>query len=412
VATLHSTLGASKAERWMNCPGSVRLEAGLPDQTSEYAKEGTAAHSLAERALGKELDCNVWLETEIEGVLVTEEMCDAVQVFVDHVRGRRFVLQAGATLPTMYIEHRFDLTPLNPPGPMFGTSDVTLWEPATKTLEILDYKHGRGVAVDATENPQLLYYALGAVVELKVRPERIAVTIVQPRGSHPAGIIRRYELGFDELVAFKKELFERAVATTAPDAPLKAGGHCKFCKALATCPAQKEQAVAVAQAEFDSPFAAPPAPELLTLDELDVVLRHADQLEDWLGAVRQHVIRQLDAGIEVPGWKLVPKRAMRRWADEEQATRMLESMLLDDAYTKKLLTVAQAEKALKTYGTKLPERLVTKESSGFNLAPASDPRTAALPSAQTDFDVPVEAPVETPAKKRSRGNARKTKDAS
>ena len=44
----HSKLSPSSAHRWMACPGSVRLEAQFPDESSPYAKEGTTAHELVE----------------------------------------------------------------------------------------------------------------------------------------------------------------------------------------------------------------------------------------------------------------------------------------------------------------------------------------------------------------------------
>jgi hypothetical protein len=406
--TIHATLGASKAERWMSCPGSIRLEAGLPDVTSEYAREGTAAHALGERAIQHNVDPLIYLDTEIEGVTVTEEMVDAVRIYVAHVRERAAELDAAPLL-----EQKFDLTPLNPPGPMFGTSDCTISN--GDHLEVIDYKHGRGVAVGAVENAQLMYYALGAVVLLRVRPRTIRVTIVQPRASHPAGIIRSFEFDFDRLVEFKRELFAAAARTTEPDAPLHAGSHCKFCKALAICPAQRDKAAAVAQTEFHA-AAAPPSPDTLTLDELHVVLAYADTLEGWLDAVRHHVKGRLEAGEQVPGWKLVPKRATRKWADESEAERVLGDLLGEEAYApRKLVSPAQAEKALKVTGSNLPQRLVTAVSSGNNLAPDHDPRPAALPSAQTEFDVlaPAPTPEPTPAPKtaRTRGNARKQSNA-
>jgi hypothetical protein len=376
----HATLGASSASRWMACPGSVRLSAGLPDHESPYAKEGTAAHDLAERALRKGLDPDVWLDTEIDGVLVTEEMVEAVRVYVDHVRRR-------AEGKTLLLEHKFDLSPLNPPGPMFGTSDATVWCPTERVLDVIDYKHGQGVAVDASGNPQLRYYGLGAVLALGERPEVIRLTIVQPRAYHHAGVVRTDEMVFEDLVSFKRELMELAGRTIDQAAPLMAGDHCRFCKALPVCPEQKRLALEVAQGDFT--VITPPAPETLTLDEIQTVLGAADQLRSWLGAVESHVFGLLDRGEEVPGWKLVDKRATRKWRDEADAeTYLLRELGSEDAYTRKPLSPAQAEKALKALKIKLDEEMVEKVSSGKKLAPDTDPRTARLPSAQEDFDIP------------------------
>lgn len=377
----------------MNCPGSIRLSEGMPDNTSHYAEEGTAAHDLGERAIKKSLDCDVWLDTEINGITVTEEMCEAVQVYVDfvkravwHVDEERKVGVAGQLM----LEQRFDLAPLNPPGPMYGTSDATVWHEQEKLLHVIDYKHGAGVAVDAVGNPQLRYYAIGAVLALNKKPERVRMTIVQPRASHPDGIIRSDELTFEELVEFKRELFRLAERTTEPDAPLNPGPWCKFCKAAPVCPALKAKAVEVAQSDF-APFS-PPAPEALTVEELQVVLAAADELSAWLSSVQAHALNLLERGEEVPGWKLVPKRATRKWTDEERATEILRDAGLteEDLYTKKFVSPAQAEKALKAAKIKpaLLEQVVVKESSGPKLAPDTDPRPELPASAISDFDIP------------------------
>jgi hypothetical protein len=129
---MHAELGASSSHRWINCPGSINLSHGMPDTSSVYADEGTAAHIVGERALRKGLDANVWLDTIIKvgdaDITVTEEMCDAVQVYLDFVRG---LLGQGRKL---MIEYRFDLSILSPPGPMYGTSDAVVWCPKTRRV--------------------------------------------------------------------------------------------------------------------------------------------------------------------------------------------------------------------------------------------------------------------------------------
>lgn len=372
----------------MACPGSIRMSEGLPNTSSPYAIEGSAAHALAERALRRGLDPEVWLDTEIavrdggevHHVLVDEDMVDAVRVFVEFVRSQ---VDAGELM----IEQRFDLSPLNPPGPMFGTSDAVVWDANERRLHVIDFKYGRGVAVDAVENSQLRYYALGAVTALRKRPELVTTTIVQPRAEHPAGIIRSDTFSFDDLVAFKEALFAAARATQDPDAPLVVGDHCRFCPALAICPAQAETMALVAQQEFALTEPEPvvfPAPEHLSLEQIQLVLKHADNIEAWLGAVRRHVHDQLEAGVHIPGWKLVDKRATRRWVDDSVVER-LESEYEIDLHVRKPMSPAQAEKALKAIGVKLDPELVIKQSGGRKLAPDHDPRPALLPSAQEDF---------------------------
>lgn len=398
----HADLSASSAHRWMACPGSVNLSRGLPDRSSDYAREGTAAHALLERSLNKRLPAITWLdsvipvpyeengETITDYVMVTEEMCEAVQVAIDQVL--RLIDHPTTQL---MVEQRFDLAKLNPPGPMYGTSDVVLWAPHHGVLTVLDFKYGSGVAVDATENEQLMFYGLGAMVKLiegganVPLDTTVALIIVQPRAHHPDGIIRTYITNFETVRTFKKELFAAAEKTLAEDAPLAAGDWCRFCKALPVCPAQRKLAVEVAQSEFDVVEAPTfPAPELLTEEQLSNVLAVSPTVEEWFRSVRQYITNKLERGEEVPGWKLVAKRATRKWKDETEADGTLTALGLDEdtRFTRKLVSPAQAEKALKTIKQKLPENLVSKESSGFNLAPDSDPRPAKLAGAVHDFD--------------------------
>lgn len=412
--TKHATLGASSAHRWMECAGSVRLARDVPDFSSSYADEGTAAHEIAARALEKGVDADLWLDTVVqtdgmrEPVTVDEEMVEAAQVYVDYCR-RRMNEAAQAEGMQSWIETRFDLAPINPPGPMFGTADFALWSPPQKPrkvmdrgtpvltmpkpslLEVVDYKHGSGVLVEAEGNPQLMYYALGAVVELKVKPDKIRVTVVQPRANHPDGIVRSWDFEWADLVEFRRELFERAVATQADDAPLTVGDHCRFCPAQAICPAQQALAEETAQEEFgalvvaeESPLV---SPEALTLDQLLRAMEAAPLIEAWLSSVRKHVRHLTESGEET-GFKLVAGRAMRRWVDEDQAEAWLEPVLADDAYKKKLLSVAQAEKALKAIGMKLPDGIFNKVSNTQKLVPLDDPRPALPPpvAAEDEFE--------------------------
>jgi len=342
----------------------------IPNTSSPYAQEGTAAHELAEKCLGAGLDPITFLDVEISGVTVTEDMCDAVRVFTEYC--------SDGDLFNMNIEQRFDLSALKPPAPMFGTADVIRWLGSTEDgeLEVIDYKHGRGYAVDAVGNKQLRYYALGACLAQGIAPETVKMTIVQPRAPHPAGIIRSEVITYDELVGFTNDLMEAARATQADDAPLAAGDHCRFCPAKAQCPEMQSHALVVAKGEFTDVHL--PDPRLIPIEQVSDMLSKVGILEEWVRGLRAFALDELGRGNEVPGWKLVAKRATRRfpseaavkeWADEEGLSD-------DELYVKKLKSPAQIEKVV---GKKnLPDELVVKASSGNNMAPSDDPRPAVL----------------------------------
>src|SRR3546814_18193298 len=54
--TAHAVLGASSSHRWFHCPGSIRASEGMPNTSSVFAREGTAAHALAEPCLSPRFD--------------------------------------------------------------------------------------------------------------------------------------------------------------------------------------------------------------------------------------------------------------------------------------------------------------------------------------------------------------------
>lgn len=362
MTTAHSKVGASSAKRWMACPGSVRLCDGLPEQTSEYAAEGTRAHELAEMILS---------ERTVDPSRVSAEMADAVVVYTEYVFK---LMNNGADVS---IERRFNLVDIH--ASLFGTADAVSWDEGAGVLEVIDYKHGAGVPVEVVDNPQLYYYALGALLETKHPAKRVKMTIVQPRCFHPDGPIRSVEIDALELLDWSADLKEAVLATEKPDAPLKAGDHCHWCKARGFCPELK----GVAQATAKRAFAAgkyDPAELADTLSKLPMI-------ENWIKGVRELAYGEVEHGRPIPGWKLVAKRANRAWRDEGEAVRSLKAYGLDerDIYDMKLLSPAQIEKVLGKDNKDVLEDLVTKESSGYALAPESDKRPAVKMDAKSEF---------------------------
>lgn len=222
----HSKIGASSCERWWNCPGSVALIDTLPPQpTSEYATEGTAAHKLAEICLTKGLIAEQMVGQTIPAEngtvrVVTEEMAEAVQVYLDVIRTDMKKYKVHPS--DLSIEHRFHLVHIDKDA--YGTNDASLKVAFTKVI-VYDYKHGAGVAVDAEDNKQGLFYAEGAAHGEEI--DEVEIVIVQPRAIHKDGPIRRWTVSKGNLADFAVLLKAKAAATKDPNAPRRCGDWCR-----------------------------------------------------------------------------------------------------------------------------------------------------------------------------------------
>lgn len=383
----HAKLGPSGARRWMACPGSVAAETGLPDEENIHSQEGTAAHALAEMAFQRNRPCEAWLGDTIEGVVVTHEMAEYTQVYVDALRD----YAEGAEI--VEIEGRLDLAPLRPPAPMHGTCDAWFYYPNVKRLRVVDLKYGKGVVVEVEDNKQTRYYALMAWVKLAMTSkakaaqlEEIEVVIVQPRAHHADGPIRSEVISLKELKQFGKDLLAAAHKAMDPNAPRIPGDHCRWCKFKLACPEFRGKALAVAQVEFADVAegeTVPPDPMTLTPAQLGHILRSADTLEAWLKVVRQRAMGELLAGRAVPGFALKNKRAMRKWNDEKAViawARKLKIKKDDLMEPGELKSPAVVEKMVKKLGEVLPEELVVRASSGVTMCLDTDP-AALIPEA-------------------------------
>ncbi len=375
----HSELGASVCARWMACPGSVRLARSVPAAaTTPYAAEGTAAHAHAEYALRNRVP--------VSSLDIADDMREAVSMFVDYCQ--------GLSATEWWVERPISLAALNPPGAMFGTADYVAYSGALRALEVVDFKYGQGVVVEAKGNKQLRYYALGALLSLPKGTvvDTIAMTIVQPRAEHADGPIRSETVPVEEIVAFANELLDAARLALGPAAPFRAGAHCRFCPAAGICPAQLAAAQTVAMVEFaDMPLEKPQDPATLTPVQLSNLLHLLPLVEDWAAAVRAHAQGKLERGEELPGYKLVAKRAVRKWTGEGEAglvERVLRRTYTPEEYNVEpaLKSPAQIEKLLgkKAFDAALSQ-YVEKKPSGVTLARAADPRPAVVLTAGDDF---------------------------
>lgn len=373
MPTKHAKLSASGSHRWLNCLGSVEAEEGFEDKTSAAANEGTCAHELAELVLTRGGNCQAWVGKpliENNRYIVEQEMADYIQEYVDFVK----------TLPgEQHYEQRVDFSDWVPEG--FGTSDViTITDDA---IIICDLKYGKGLKVEAENNPQAMLYALGAYAEYELTHEikEVVIYIHQPRLDH----ISEWRISIEDLLKWGAWVVSQCEIIAEGNAPRTPGEkQCQWCKAKATCPALKFYTEKIIMADFDE-LDAPPDPTTLSQDQLRNALEAKKLIESWLSAVESHVKDSLESGNDFPGFKLVEGRSVRRWVDEIDAAQTLEHLLGTQAYEKKILTPAKAEKALGKAKKADIQELIIKPQGAPTLAPESDKRPA-LNISEKDFD--------------------------
>ncbi len=358
----------------MNCPGSIALSKTVPPKAAgKFADEGTAAHSLAEKcfALGLNPEDFLGSEIEVNGVMyeVDNEMVENVAVYVDYVN--ELAKHPGASVD---VEVKFELPAYH--ADLGGTADAVVI--AGDTIHVCDLKYGRGVVVHAIENTQAMIYGLGALTTLKPKGvTKVALTIVQPRAKDASGnTIRSWSISAEELLAWGANVLKPACEKAYTSTELKSGEWCRFCPAQPVCKAQQEQAMAVCLSDFDldKPKTAifPPA-QSLTMEQIVAMMGFLDNAVAYLKSIQAYAQSMAESGKKVPGYKLVAKRANRKWNDPKAVEKYLSEKLGEAAYQpKEIISPTLAEKLLK----KDPEltKFITRPDNGMSLVPESDPR--------------------------------------
>ena len=363
----HAYLSASKAYQWLECTPSAALNAKFPETQSPAAAEGTLAHSIVEHKLRRMIVGLPRGETPEEiraNPLWCPAMDEYVDQYLDYVDEKVNEFKAkGVKDPVVYSEIRLDLSEWVPEG--FGTADTVII--ADGTMAVIDFKYGKGVPVDAVGNPQLRLYGCGAVNEFSLLYdiERVQTCIVQPRIDNNS----EEELSVVELMAWAQNVV-RPRARMAMDGvgTTHCGPHCKFCKASAICPAKYRELL-------DAIDWTTRNPKTMTMQEAAEVLPMAKSLASWTKELEAYMEAQALSGEEVPGYKLVAGRSVRKITDESAACSALEAAGCKNYLTLKGLTALEETVGKKRLAEVLGD-LIVKPEGKPTLVPASDKRPA------------------------------------
>lgn len=378
----HSTiLGGSTAARVLNCPASVRLSKDIPQPPpSIYALEGTALHAVMEKYLdeGQSMVDPDIITCTVEGVEITTEL------YADKlVPAWGAVQEAFKRLDMEWyaVEARVQYTPVEG---SFGTCDV-VGQGRDNLVFLLDHKFGH-VSVSPVENKQLMFYALGLMHDPDYHDmwtgepsQPVVLGIVQPENGRDSALWT-WETTAQELVEFDMKLRQSVViATTDETASPTVGDWCKYCRAAAVCPAKLRGAKSVNALKQEH------------LNDLAVAMELATELEPWIKSVKTLAHEQLERGDKIEGWKLVAKRAMRKWADATDIMTKLKNakkLKVGDYSKQVMFTPPQLEKICKAKGVdfKVYDSYIESKSSGTTMAPEDDKRPAI--TVHTESEIP------------------------
>ena len=357
----HAILSASSSDRWLHCPPSARLCEAYEDKGSDYAAEGTDAHTLCEYRLKQAL--GIPAEDPIENLSwYNEEMEECAAGYAAYVVELLETAKQTCADPVVMIEQRVDFSRWVKEG--FGTADCILI--ADGVLNIVDNKHGKGVEVSAIGNPQMQLYALGAleIFDGIYDIDTVRMTIFQPRKSN-ISVDQMDKAALYEWA--DTELTQKAQLAYEGQGDFSCGEWCRFCKAKAECRERAEANLALARYEFQTPA-------LLADEEIADILGKVDALTAWASDVKEYALQQAVSGKEWTGWKLVEGRSNRKYTSEAAVATAVESAGFDP-YERKVLGVTAMQKMLgKTRFEELLAPYIEKPQGKPTLVRSSDKR--------------------------------------
>ena len=369
----HALLSPSSSERWISCPPSVRMSEGIEEKPSEYAAEGTAAHSLCEYKLREILG---YEQPDIRENLdyYNKEMEDCTEEYRNYIN--ELLAEHDGRKPLMFVEQRVDFSRFVKEG--FGTSDCIIID--NDTIFVIDFKYGTGVKVDALNNTQMMIYAIGALEMFDgiFDISHVVMTIFQPRLNN----ISTFEMTKDDLYHWALAILKPAADMAYQGAgDFKCGEHCRFCKAKSNCRARAEYNLKLAQYDFKMP-------DTLEDIEIESLLGKMDMLIDWAEDIKTYALDQAVQGKKWRGYKIVEGRSNRKYTDEKAVADKVTKAGYDP-YEKKVLGITAMSKLLgKKKFEELLSGLIEKPQGKPTLVPESDarPEMKTAANAAKDFE--------------------------
>lgn len=376
----HALLSPSAAHRWLNCTAAPLLEKDVEDKGSDYAAEGTLAHAYCALKLKEFLGLPTNAEQREIATLYEQyyagEMDEYTDTYKTIVIEKFNAARARTKDALLLVEVRLDFSKFMPDA--FGTADAVII--ADGTMEIIDFKYGKGVKVSAFENPQMKIYALGAydAFAFEYAITDVKMTIVQPRIDN----LSEFQMGATDLMHWAvNELKPKAKEAFSGKGTQKPGVWCQFCKVKGNCKALAATCTTAAKSN--------PNPQLVSKQDMEqYILPLLPTFKIWLTSIEEYALQQALDGVAYEGFKIVEGRSVRKITDQQAVMDLLgKEGFAQEAYIKpaELRSITDLEKLIgkKRFAT-LCADYINKPQGKPTLVPDSDKRPA-FNAAATDF---------------------------
>lgn len=359
----HAFLSPSSSHRWIHCTPSAMLESQFENKTSTAAEEGTAGHELCEHKLKKALKIR---SKRPVSKYDSDEMQEHTDAYVDFVLERLEIAKQTCSDPIVLIEQQVNFSKYVPEG--YGTADCIIV--SDDKLQVIDFKYGLGVLVDAYENPQMKCYALGAlaIYESLYDIKEVSMTIFQPRREN----VSTYTVSVDELVTWGETVLKpRADMAIKGEGEYCSGEWCGFCRAAVRCRARAEEKLKLAQEEFV-------LPPILTDTEIEEVLSIIPDLTKWANDIMSFATdAAINHGKVWAGFKVVAGRSVRKYKDESEVINAAVANGYKDIYKQSLISLTEMSKLMgKQQFEEILGDLIIKPPGKPTLVPNTDKRQA------------------------------------
>jgi len=367
----HAILSASSSHRWLNCPPSARLSESYVDKESDYAAEGTEAHTLCEYKLRLALGLEPNNPTE-NLLYYNEEMEACANDYATYIMECLAEAKETCRDPIVLIEQKLDFSRFVENG--FGTGDCVIITDGT--LQIVDYKHGQGVLVEAEKNPQMMLYALGALELFDgiYDVNTVSMTIFQPRRDN----VSTYTVSKELLYQWAEEVLKpTAELAFAGKGEYQCGEWCGFCKAKNECRARYVHNMQLARYDFK-------LPPLLEDGEIEEILGKLDGLISWANDIKEYALKTAVSGKEWNGWKLVEGRSNRKYTNEVTVSDAVANAGFDPFEHKIMGVTAMTTLLGKKRFEEILGGFIEKPQGKPTLVPESDKRPS-INTAKQDF---------------------------